>query len=254
MPEEYKRIAFVKTGWSDLYDGEEVKGKFANLQRGHQGHEKFNFRWRPGGTYCATIPAIGKSHSPKPVHKDDWLLIFISADEGTGPLKVVGWYKNARFEDGWIPRPEYKSTPHFEKDDRGMQYEYCVSATRAHLIPVGERPRISIGDHMKRSPILYVRGNNKLEPWRKRLAKVGQGLAERFESSKPAKTEAPAIQRSNGRPWYATKEHKDAVDRAAIKYVMRQLKTKYYIQDRQRDRCGYDLLAIDKVSSIQLHV
>ena len=181
-------------------------------------------------------------------------MIFISAEEGKGPLKAVGWYEDAKFESQPIPRPEYKSNPNFEMDDEGRQYKYLISARRAHLIRVDQRPSISIGDHMKRSPILYVRGNNVPEPWRSRLAQQAETLVRKFRSAGLKKRGTTSDARRNGGPWYASKEHKDAVDLAAIQYVKHKLKKQYDVQDRQADKCGYDLLATHNKSRTQLHL
>jgi hypothetical protein len=253
MPKRHERIAFVKTAWSDQYDGEEVRGKYRWVASGHQGHEKFNFRRGPDGACYAAIPPIGRKSSPKPKRKDRWLLIFISAEEGKGPLKVVGWFENANFENRPIPRPEYKSNPNFEKDDKGKQYCYSVSSHKTRLILADQRPLIAIGDHMKRSPILYVRGNNKAEPWRDRPAKEAEELIKRFAPTKKTHKTSSHADR-NGQPWYANKELKAKVDKKAVQYVKHMLKTQYDIQDRQPDRCGYDLLATSRDSSVQLCV
>lgn len=252
MAKRHTRVAFIKTAWSELYDGEPVKGKAGYVSKGYQGHEKFNFRRGSTGMCYATMPPIGPAlATPKPTQKDGWLLIFISAEEGNGPLKVVGWYEDAVFEDRGIPRPDYKSNPYFERDDAGKPYTYCVSARRAHLIPVSERPLISIGDRMKRSPILYARGNNVKEPWRERLAKVAESLLRQLRSAK--KLDSSRVVK-NEQPWYATIEHRAAVDKQAVKHVKRKLSKQYHIQDRQADRCGYDLLATHKISRDQLYV
>ncbi len=253
MAKRHTRVAFIKTAWSELYDGEEVKGKARHLSNGFQGHEKFNFRRRSTGMFYATMPPIGATlATPNPAQKDGWLLIFISAEEGIGPLKAVGWYEDAMFEDRGIPRPDYKSNPDFEVDDAGKPYTYCVSARRAHLIPVDERRSIpTIGDRMKRTPILYARGNNAKEQWRESLAKEAESLLRKPRAAK--KRDSSRVVK-NEQPWYATIEHRAAVDKQAVKHVKLKLSKQYHIQDRQADRCGYDLLATHKTSRNQFHV
>jgi len=73
--------------------------------RGHQGHEKYNFL-KTGRRYYGAIPPVGERHFPKPEPKEGWLLIFVSAEEGSGRLRAVGWYEGAKFEDAPVPRPE----------------------------------------------------------------------------------------------------------------------------------------------------
>jgi hypothetical protein len=56
------RIAIVKTGWSDWYQGEQVVGRFGYLNattEGQQGHECYNFMPAPDGSYYGYLPPVG---------------------------------------------------------------------------------------------------------------------------------------------------------------------------------------------------
>ena len=169
----HTRIALVKTGWSDEYQGGPVKGRFAHDEK----HERFNFQQATDGSFYGYLPPIGpKERPPQPKIPDGWLLIFVSARNGNGPLTVVGWYEDATLHSEYKDRPEYDTEPDFEKDVHGAKFGYCISADTARLIPAGSRTQTIRGDHLKRSPVLYVRGNGKNESWRQELATWAEEL------------------------------------------------------------------------------
>jgi hypothetical protein len=51
----FERIAFVKTGWSELCQGGPVVGRFKD----QNWHERFNFQIGPDGIYYGYVPPIG---------------------------------------------------------------------------------------------------------------------------------------------------------------------------------------------------
>lgn len=240
------KIAFVKTGWSDEYQGEAVLGRYAHIAEFDEAHERFNFRRTADKRFYGYLPPIGKAQrAPQPSDKDGWLLIFVSARKGTGPLTVVGWYEDAILHSEYSERPEYSTEPDFELDVHGAKFGYCISADRAHLIPVASRTQTISGDHFKRSPIVYARGNGKDEFWRRELA----SLAEELVDSSFADTEEPPPRLS-----FPDQEHRKKVEQAAIDAAMRFLQKTYKVTDRQKDKCGYDLLARHKRTGEELHV
>jgi hypothetical protein len=88
----FDRIAFVKTGWSELYQGGPVVGRFQD----QNWHERYNFMPGPDGVYYGYVPPIGKAQAaPNPQNRTGWLLIFVAAFEGYGPITAVGWYEDA---------------------------------------------------------------------------------------------------------------------------------------------------------------
>ena len=42
---------------------------------------------------------------PQPKESENWLVIFVAARDGNGPLTVVGWYDNASFENEYTDSP-----------------------------------------------------------------------------------------------------------------------------------------------------
>ena len=165
------RIAFVKTGWSEKYAGGKVVGRHAYISEFGDAHEQFNFREAPDKRFYACIPPIGrKFQPPQPQEANDWLIIFVSARNGNGPLTVVGWYEQATFEREYRERPEYESGNDFDTDVEDNNYVYCISSSSAQLIPVENRNTTVPGDHFRRTPIIYARGNGQDDEWREELA------------------------------------------------------------------------------------
>lgn len=242
----HKRVALVKTGWSDHYEGGPVVGRHAHVQEYDEAHERFNFLKNVDGHFYAYLPPIGKrARPPQPAEKKGWLLIFVSARNGNGPLTVVGWYEDATFHEDYMPRPEYSESDDFELDVHGTQYSYCISAPRAHLISTAERTTTVSGDHLKRTPVLYVRGNGKDDPWREELAKLADSVV---STSGTARTNFPQLS-------FPDPQLRKRVEDAAIGAAKEFLKNKNYrVTDRQKDNCGYDLLAKHRKTNEELHV
>lgn len=242
----HERIAFVKTGWSDEYQGGPVFGRYAHIEKFDEAHERFNFRKAADGNYYGYLPPIGKQQRPpQPKVGEGWLLIFISARNGNGPLTIVGWYENATLHPEYLDRPEYTTEPDFETDINGENFGYCISTDTAYLIPVASRTQTISGDHFKRSPIIYVRGNGKSDAWRKELANI----AERLILNPPED-----IDKSPPKISFPDPEHRKQVELASIKAAQKYLSKTHRVTDRQRDNCGYDLLARHKKTGAEMHV
>lgn len=238
------RIALVKTGWSDNYQGGPVLGRYAHLQAYDEAHERFNFLKHSSGRYFGYLPPIGrKERPPQPKIADGWLLVFVSAKNGNGPLTVVGWYKDATFHSEYVNRPEYTSSSGFENDVHGNKYCYCLSADSAHLIPTASRIDTVSGDHFKRTPVLYVRGNGKDEAWRKELARFAENLVSEYSGADqlPPKLTFP------------DQAQRKRIELAAIDIAKKVLGKDYSVTDRQKDNCGYDLLAKHRKTGEELH-
>lgn len=241
----HPRIALVKTGWSDNYQGGPVLGRYAHLQEYDEAHERFNFLKNSSGRFYGYLPPIGKKERPpQPKIKDGWLLVFVSAKNGSGPLTVVGWYKNATLHDEYLERPEYNATDDFENDVHGNKYTYCLSSNTAHLIPTMSRIDIVSGAHFKRTPVLYVRGNGKDDAWREELARFAEKVVLEHSGGEqlPPKLAFP------------DPEQRKRVEQAAINAATRFLDKDHHVKDRQKDNCGYDLLAKHRKTGRELHV
>lgn len=244
----YNRIAYVKTGWSDTYQGGAVFGRHDYITEYEDAHERFNFLPAPDGRFYGYIPPIGnKYRPPQPENSDGWLIIFVAAERGIGPLTVVGWYEKAQFVDEYQDRPEYGTSVDFETDVEDEKFVYCIVSESATLIPTADRTITISGKHFRRSPIVYVRGTGSKDTWRTELAKF---------AVKMVKTPGRVIQKA-GMPSisFPDAKHRKKVEKKAIDAVQARLKVEgYKIQDRQKDYCGYDLLATRNRQPKELHV
>jgi len=197
------------------------------------------------GRYYGYLPPVGpKRTTPRPKDKEEWLLVFVSARNGDGPLTVVGWYEHAILHEEYFERPEYSESEYFEFGAEGEPYYYCMSTDTAYLIPTGSRTDTVPGKHFKRTPILYVRGNGKDDAWRDEFAKFAESLVakKRPENSHPPKLSFP------------DPKQRKLVEEAAIQEAKKLLEKKYQVIDRQKDNCGYDLLARHRKTKEELHV
>ncbi len=182
----FERIAFVKTGWAELYQGDRVIGRHRYINQKFDAHEKYNFQRSPDGRFYGYLPPIGGSQSsPKPAARDDWLIVFTAAHEGTGPLVAVGWYEQASFHQDREARPEYAIGQAFPRDSEGNEYIFCLEAPRAFLIPADERIHRIPSDHFKTSPILYARGEKEPSLWREEYAKLAEQIVASAKSIIP---------------------------------------------------------------------
>lgn len=231
-----ERIAFVKTGWGTHYAGEIIVGRHGHIDSFEEAHEKFNFQPSIDGKYYGYLPPIGKAfRAPQPKEPEDWLVIFVAAKNGTGSLTVVGWYENANFYYEYESRPEYAAGAPFPTDNDGNHFSYCISASEAYLIPSEDRDMIVSGAHFKRTPIVYVKGGEKEDPWRDELAEQALSLINTYKNEKAT---------SSNKAAFPDAEHRKKVEEAAVKIAVEYLEAmSFQVTDRQKDNCGYDLLA-----------
>lgn len=241
-----RRIAIAKIAWAETYTGEMPIGRHANIQTHHEAHERFNFLKGAGGKFFGYLPPLGqKKSAPKPNEKDDWLIIFVAAKFGNGPLVVVGWYEDATIFPEYRERPEYGQNSAFPLDADGDPYSYCLIAKCAHLVPNGTRSFRVPGDHLRRTSIVYLRGGKASAPWRQRLARK----MEVFVQSRKGTNEqrAPQLQFPNA-------AHRKRVERAAISAAERYFESSHEVVNREKEKCGYDLLCRHRVTGLELHV
>jgi len=249
-----ERIAVIKTGWCDTYDGDLVGGAHANIVDFEEGHERYNFRIAPDGRFYAFCPPIGESESaPSPRHQGDWLVFVVAKRPKESGIVLVGWYENATFEGDYLPRPEYElSPPALERDIHGGKFSYTLSAPTGTLIPAPARTFSFRGDRTKRSPVYYLRGNGETGAWREDLAKALLSEKLRYESTADAIKAATPFEVGTG--MCGDRERRREVEQAAVKLVRDHFGTDYDFQDRQRDNCGFDLLFIHKKTKKEHHV
>lgn len=251
MP-EFEKIAIIKTGWCDEYQGELAQGAHANIEENEESHESYNFKPGPNGTFYGYTPPIGKTlAAPSPSELAGWLVFAVAVKPKSSGVYLVGWYENATFTGDYLPRPEYsQKPPGLERDIRGNKYSYTLSAPTGELIPASQRTFSFKGDRTKRSPVFYLRGNGGSEPWREDLASAL--LAERETWLRERALRTAATKSSGGIS--ADESRRKEVEEAAVAAVIRTLGDQYDCIDRQKDNCGFDLLFINKRTMIERHV
>ncbi len=249
---QYGQVALLKVGWAEEYTGDVVLGRHKYIKAYGDAHERFNFLRAPDGRlYGYVHPVGGQRSAPRPAQPTGWLVLFVAPLEGDGPLVPVGWYENACFEDEWRPRPEYDEREPLPLDTDGDPYTFIVHADDGSRVPRERRTRYIVPGrpHFGRTPILYVRGvAGDGAAWRRRYAAIAEAVIRGETSSR----RPPSF---SGTAGFADAAHSRKVERAAVRAVRRILKRRgYEVVDRQRDRCGYDLLARRGRAPAELHV
>lgn len=191
----YNKIAFIKCGWADNYQGDRVQGRHGYIKE-REANEKYNFVRNTGPDaeqYQIYVPPIaGGKKAPMAGQverdkSDGWLLIFVAAEEGNKRLKIVGWYENAYFLG------EYRLRTMFPLEDRqepptdnGLAFSYCITAEKAVCVPLNERTEDAIipGRHLGSTSVAYINGNGrsvKRDLWRKALRDKAIAFIEKYE-------------------------------------------------------------------------
>lgn len=238
----FKRIAVIKTGWSDDFKGSPVEADHKHVKRFKDGHEKFNFLPAPDGRFYAYTPPVGGAEvAPQPKEKDDWLVFSVAKRPKRPGLYLTGWYENATFAGSYVDRIEYNDGGVFPLDDHDGNFSFTLSSDDAVQIDPDETPFVFPGDHMKRSPIYYLRGNGKKQPWCEDLAKdlLRIRKSHQFTQSNVLRTKV-----GGGRGGIcADPERRRQVEEAAIAKLLAEYpQPAYEVVDRQKDNCGFDLL------------
>lgn len=245
------KVAVIKVGWCEFYNGDIVKGEHKNIRTHAEGHERYNFKPGSDGSYYGYTPPISDKYPPSPLEKDGWLLFILAKKPGEAGLYLVGWYENASFADDYLPRPEYKSAqPTLEKDAHGQPFTYIVTAPVATRIPVAARRFRFDGSHMRRAPIYYLRGNDAKDDWRETLVRALIAAKRDFQASNDADVATPPAKGGICGDPVRRKE----VEEAAIAAVKSHYSKDYACVDRQNDCCGFDLLFTHLQTGQEVHV
>jgi hypothetical protein len=245
-----QRIAFAKIGWSEAYEGDLVRGRAGWINANGDAHERFNFLRAPDGRYYGYLPPIGpKRRTPQPDEPAGWLVIFVAPLGGSGHLVPVGWFEDATFSEDYEQRPEYAAGQHFERDVNGDPYLYAIQADRGTLIPAHVRQRIKIPGrpYFGQTPVVYAAGYGHPAPWRAAYRKLALRVVNEDWSVED---------KLSGSGGFADAKTAKAVEVAAVNAARQDLARRGYgeVVDRQKENCGYDLLARGHVSGVELHV
>lgn len=251
MP-EFERIAIIKTGWCDEYLGELAQGDHSNIEEYEESHERYNFKPGPDGRFYAYTPPIGEFEAaPAPKNPNGWLVFAVAKRPGESGIFLVGWYENARFMGEYVPRPEYNETPPgLEKDTLGGDFSYTLTAPTAQIVPANQRHFSFPGTRTKRAPIYYLAGNGDDDRWRDDLARDLLAERDRILANEPVPADTNT--RQGGICGDATRRKE--VEEAAVAAVIAELGDDYTHVDRQNDKCGFDILFIEKSTGVERHI
>lgn len=241
------KIAVIKTGWSDDFMGSPVEAAHKHVRTFKDGHEKYNFMPGPDGRFYAyTPPVSGFEVAPQPKELEGWLVFSVAKAPGRPGLYLTGWYEDAAFEGDYTPRPEYLSDRStLPLDDHDGEFSYTLSADNAVQIDPNLQPFVFPGDHMKRSPIYYLRGNGAKAGWCQELAE--KLLAIRRDNGKKNRARKGAVSGSGRGGICSDPEKRKEVEEAAITAVKAHFpESKFEIDDLQTAKCGFDLLVRSK--------
>ena len=238
-----KKIAVIKTGWSDDFMGSPVEAAHKHVRTFKDGHEKYNFLPGPDGRFYAYTPPVGGFEvAPQPRDLEGWLVFSVAKAPGRPGLYLTGWYEDATFEGRYTPRPEYlEDRSALPLDDHEGQFSYTLSSNSAVQIDPNLDPFVFPGDHMKRSPIYYLRGNGAKADWRNKL--VDRLLSIRREHDKQNQTGSVVVSGSGRGGICSDAEKRKEVEEAAIAAVKAYYpESRFQIDDLQAAKCGFDLL------------
>jgi hypothetical protein len=244
---EFDKIAVINVGWSDDYQGSPVVGAFRYLKEG-VGHERYNFRPGPDGRYFGYAPPLGERRNPPaPKETDGWLVFVVSKRPTGAGLYLVGWYEDAEFLCAYAPRPDADD---LGLDPEGEPYGHTLVAPKAFVVPPVFRTRSVSGDHLKRS-YAYLRGNGLKDPWRRELATKLLGFRDQYLARDYVDAAVVSPAPTAGITADATRRKE--VEDKSVEAVKRHF-TGWNCKDRQKDKCGYDLLFRHRISGREVHV
>lgn len=234
------KIMLCNIGWSSEYKGSFIRGKHAFLKK-HKGDgsERWNFKRFPDGKVYGYIRGMGSEHSPPqlPVNlQTGWNVLFYAKDPTDEVLKFIGFYKEA------VVSPDWKHHP-VNRMIRGERekHEYCASTSADHAVLFPESQRPSVGRSFGQAGFVYL-----TDPW---TGKVDpRNLALYRQALNYLRGHIPAL-RNNEQPNQSSpitidQDHREAVERASMSFVKRQLRSEgFLINDISKKKLGYDLEA-----------
>lgn len=172
------RLAVIKTGWCETYNGEDVQGNFAHLIEGGSGAERYNMRAANGHYEVYALPKGDTAPTPEPT--EGWMIVHVARDPAEANMKIVGWYENASFVGSYLERDQSDGT------DRSI---YCIRAQVAFELLPADRPIIDHGGRFGSSGIFWLRGNTNRSgrSWSKIAARIDNLVAANRNRALPGK-------------------------------------------------------------------
>lgn len=233
------KVLLCNIGWSTKYEGTFLKGshKFIKKHKG-DGSERWNFKKFPNGQVYGYIRGMGTEHSPPQLSANQqggWTIIFYAKDPDDQVLKFIGFYRNATIYSEWRKHPINKAI-----QGETEKHVYCAttSAHQAILFPEDKRP--IVGKAFGQAGFVYL---TNPKTWK--VSRGNVGLYKRILSYLKGRLpqtvdDKKVIGRTS--PTTIDQEHREAVEKAAMLFVTRQLRKEgFLVKDISREKIGFDL-------------
>jgi hypothetical protein len=267
-----EKVIWVKTGWSEYYQGGPVNGNFDYLTENskrsdtdvkREGHEAFNFLPFPNGSYGIYLPPQAGGSIPNHEDAGGWTVICLSKKPKQKGVHVVGWLEDASLLGDLIDRPEYASGSSFRLTRERDEFTYCISADTAYIVPPEDRNRPFSHTSIRQGKYSFLSGPDvKAEQNKSEVLKI---LLNELKLLKKVAVRNPnplsIHDRDNDEidPFsgFGTADHRQRVEKAAVDFVARHYrKNGYDVQSHENLNCGYDLYAAnteaDKILEIEV--
>jgi hypothetical protein len=262
-----KKLLWVKFGWSDYYRGGPVDGNFGWLNRNKgkrnegRGHEAFNFRPGPQGTYYGYVPPQGGNYAPSNDDPHGWTVVCLAKHPNYPGVHVVGWYENATLLGKWLDPPAGFAEKHGDSDHPAYDWSYCITSNSAFFVPPEYRVLPFSDTSVRQGKYSFLTGpdvettSNKqrvlriLEGRMKKLA----GVAIRNPSE--ANLPDPQIDAADPLKGFGTAEHRKKVEKAAEREVIAYYREKGFKPVRVTHLpCGHDFVFTKGKSVLHVEV
>ena len=265
-----ENILWIKTGWSDFYQGGPVLGNFSYLNNTQakrvsedqkEGHEKYNFLPTQAGKYCLYLPPQGRARSlPKDPKNRKWTVICLAKRPGETGIHIVGWLENAELHGRSHERPEYEND-FFRLSNAGSKFTYSISSYEAYLIDPSHRNKPFSHTSIKTAKYSFLtRKEDRLNARKKVVLEL---LKSEIQRLKPVAIKNPTLENTKDFEndevdpvsGYGTPEHRKAVENSSITFVTEHFQNKgFNVVSLEDQNCGYDLLATENKTVFELEV
>jgi hypothetical protein len=253
-----RKILWVKTGWSDHYNGGRVDGNFPWVSKGGTGHEAFNFEPASNGVYYCYVPPQGEGHQPN--HRDPagWTVVCLAKHPKRPGIHIVGWYEDATLEGEYKYRPESPVTGKPPQDGTEGDWLYSIRSRHAYLVPPDERRNPFSHVSVRQGKYSFLSGPNVAVNANKRA--VLSLIDARMEALRDLAVRQPSAERLpdpesdpiDPLTSFGSPEHRRKVEKAAEEAVVAEYaKRGYAPDDVTKKNLGYDYV-FTKGRSIEL--
>jgi hypothetical protein len=244
-----KKLLWVKTGWSDYYDGGPVDGNFPWVSKGEVGHEAFNFQPASNGRYYCYAPPQGGGYQPSNPDPTGWTVVCLAKHPKRTGIYVVGWYENATLEGEYRDRPESPVTGLLQQKRQEDDWVYSITSDTAFLVPPDMRTNPFSHVSVRQAKYSLLSGPDVVQNENK-IAVLGL-IEARLKSLRSTAIRQPSAEtianpdddKTDPLRSFGTPEHRREVEKAAEKAVVADYKRRgYSANDVTKKNLGYDFV------------